>query len=131
MKTEENISDFDTKTPTALLPLFLTIGGFLPTIPVNRCAKCGGTYIADQAEKRIVCVNCGAGKYYGIPQLPAGISPSTWPLATVKPPKKYKPYGAGAIIELGRNPSHFVDKGCREARRCQDCPLPSVQCTHV
>lgn len=87
-----------------------------------KCDKCGGFIHDDYPEQRLVCLNCGAEKYYGIPENTAQILPSTWEFWFVPQRKKYQPTGPGAIIHLGGGAAHYVDKGCDEARRCQDCP---------
>ncbi len=88
-----------------------------------RCAKCGGNLYTEPKEKRIVCLNCGAAKYYGIPLEPARGASPFWALFALEPNHKYKPTQPGAVIYLGHGTSHFRDTGCKRSPRCQDCPL--------
>jgi hypothetical protein len=95
----------------------------LPVIPPSKCPKCGGNIEIETREKRWHCLNCGAGKYYGLPKHPIQLVSYFLPLATIPQRKKYQPTRPGAIITLGHGTSHFVDTGCQRAPRCLDCPL--------
>jgi DNA-directed RNA polymerase subunit RPC12/RpoP len=90
----------------------------------QHCDKCGGLIEDDTNEKRVVCINCGAQIYYGIPRNPTQSLYQFWPLILVEPRRKYQPTRPGAIITLGHGTSHFEDTGCKDAPRCQNCPFP-------
>jgi len=89
----------------------------------SKCEKCGGLFLDEYYEKRIVCLNCGAQMYYGLPENPAQILNQFWELAMVQSASKYQPTRPGAIITLGGGTAHYVDSGCKESPRCQECPL--------
>lgn len=90
-----------------------------------KCDKCGGYLHDDYQEKRSVCLNCGAEKYYGVPDNTAQILPSTWEFWFVPQQKKYRSEWPGALVSLGGGTAHYIDTGCEKARRCQDCPCQS------
>lgn len=89
----------------------------LPSI----CDKCGGYYLDEFFEKRIVCLNCGNQIYYGIPQWPDIGAYRMWDIVLSEPQRLKERTEPGALIHLGNGAAFYRDTGCKEAPSCLVC----------